>query len=148
MSDVISKSAMKRIATLDPQKAADELMKLRKALFAFVEHFGPIEDNHMLNDGARNCFRLAREALVTSAATVEPPFTFDRETGLMGFEKPWNVPYIRRDDNPPAPTVTVSDCPNCAGMKEVVRCHTETIAKLLRTAAPDITAVRDGEKED
>lgn len=37
--------------------------RLRSALTAFADHFGPLEDNHMLNDGARNCFKLAREAL-------------------------------------------------------------------------------------
>ena len=30
MTDIISKSEMKRVATVDPQKAADELMKLRQ----------------------------------------------------------------------------------------------------------------------
>jgi hypothetical protein len=37
--------------------------RLRAALIAFVDHFGPIEDNEMLNDGARRCFGLARAAL-------------------------------------------------------------------------------------
>ena len=37
--------------------------KLRAALLKFVDHFGPLEDNHMLHSEARACFNLAREAL-------------------------------------------------------------------------------------
>lgn len=40
-----------------------EIARLRAALEQFVDHFGPLEDNHMLHEGARKCFRLAREAL-------------------------------------------------------------------------------------
>ena len=36
---------------------------LRAALLKFVDHFGPLEDNHMLHSEARACFNLAREAL-------------------------------------------------------------------------------------
>jgi xanthine dehydrogenase iron-sulfur cluster and FAD-binding subunit A len=37
--------------------------RLRAALTAFAEHFGPLEDNHMLSDEVRKCFKLARDAL-------------------------------------------------------------------------------------
>lgn len=40
-----------------------ENQQLRAALLAFADHFGPLEDNHMLNDDCRRCFSLAREAL-------------------------------------------------------------------------------------
>lgn len=42
---------------------ADRMVALRAALLKFVDHFGPLEDNHMLHEDARACFRLAREAL-------------------------------------------------------------------------------------
>ena len=45
------------------QKARDEIAKLRGALVRFVEHFGPLEDNHMLHPDARGCFQAARGAL-------------------------------------------------------------------------------------
>ena len=41
----------------------DEIARLRAALLKFVDHFGPLEDNHMLHEDARKCFRLARKAL-------------------------------------------------------------------------------------
>lgn len=41
----------------------DEIERLRAALVAFADHFGPLEDNHMLHEGARRCFALARAAL-------------------------------------------------------------------------------------
>jgi hypothetical protein len=40
-----------------------DIERLSAALLKFVEHFGPLEDNHMLHDDARSCFRLARKAL-------------------------------------------------------------------------------------
>jgi xanthine dehydrogenase iron-sulfur cluster and FAD-binding subunit A len=43
--------------------AQAENERLRAALAAFAEHFGPLEDNHMLSDEVRKCFKLAREAL-------------------------------------------------------------------------------------
>jgi hypothetical protein len=36
---------------------------MRKALEAWVTHFGPIEDNHMLNDDCRAVFAKTRAAL-------------------------------------------------------------------------------------
>jgi hypothetical protein len=36
---------------------------LEAALRAMADHFGPLEDNIMFNDEARNCFALARAAL-------------------------------------------------------------------------------------
>lgn len=43
--------------------AVAERDRLKAALEAFVKHFGPLEDNAMLHEGARNCYRLARKAL-------------------------------------------------------------------------------------
>lgn len=37
--------------------------KLKDALEAFADHFGPLEDNIMLNDEVRACFAKARSAL-------------------------------------------------------------------------------------
>lgn len=37
--------------------------RLRAALMAFADHFGPLENNIMLHEGARRCFALARAAL-------------------------------------------------------------------------------------
>ena len=45
------------------EKLMAENAALRKALLAFVKHFGPIEDNIMLDSGCRRCFKLARKAL-------------------------------------------------------------------------------------
>ena len=45
------------------EKLMAENAALREALLAFVKHFGPIEDNIMLDSGCRRCFRLARAAL-------------------------------------------------------------------------------------
>ena len=36
------------------------------AVQAFADHFGPLEDNHMLNDECRHCFALARGVLGTA----------------------------------------------------------------------------------
>ncbi len=41
----------------------EQIDRLTAALKKFVDHFGPLEDNHMLHEEARVCFRLAREAL-------------------------------------------------------------------------------------
>lgn len=43
--------------------AADKIEALRAALVKFVDHFGPLENNFMVHEDARACFRLAREAL-------------------------------------------------------------------------------------
>ena len=40
-----------------------EIARLRAALLKFVDHFGPLEDNHMVHEDARACFKLARKAL-------------------------------------------------------------------------------------
>lgn len=45
------------------QKAMAENARLKAALLKFVDHFGPLEDNHMLHEDARSCFKLARKAL-------------------------------------------------------------------------------------
>jgi len=37
--------------------------RLKAALEAFVKHFGPLQDNAMLHENVRNCYRLARKAL-------------------------------------------------------------------------------------
>ena len=37
--------------------------RLKAALEAFVKHFGPLQDNAMLHEDVRNCYRLARKAL-------------------------------------------------------------------------------------
>lgn len=37
--------------------------RLKAALKAFVKHFGPLQDNAMLHEDVRNCYRLARKAL-------------------------------------------------------------------------------------
>lgn len=47
-----------RIAALETENK-----RLRAALLAFAKHFGPLEDNIMLHEGVRECFRLARAAL-------------------------------------------------------------------------------------
>ena len=47
--------------TIEALRAENE--KLRAALLAFAKHFGPLEDNIMLHEGVRECFRLARAAL-------------------------------------------------------------------------------------
>ncbi len=44
-----------------------EIDRLRAALTKFVVHFGPLEDNHMVHEDARKCFRLARKALGSDA---------------------------------------------------------------------------------
>lgn len=51
-------------------KAVDELAslrsdneRLRAALLAFADHFGPLEGNPFLHEGALRCFALARAAL-------------------------------------------------------------------------------------
>lgn len=44
-------------------RARKENERLRTALLKFVDHFGPLEDNHMLHEDARKCFKLARAAL-------------------------------------------------------------------------------------
>ena len=71
MSDIVERlrraADFDEVASLIPTHvlalAADEIERLRTALQAFADHFGPLEDNHMLSDEARKCFRLAREAL-------------------------------------------------------------------------------------
>ena len=40
-----------------------EIERLRAALLAFADHFGPLEDNELLHVDARRCFALARAAL-------------------------------------------------------------------------------------
>ena len=40
-----------------------EVDALRAALLKFVDHFGPLEDNSMVHEDARKCFKLARAAL-------------------------------------------------------------------------------------
>ncbi len=45
------------------RRAAFQIESLRAALLKFVDHFGPLEDNHMLHEDARACFQLARKAL-------------------------------------------------------------------------------------
>lgn len=40
-----------------------EIARLRATLLKFVDHFGPLEDNHMLHAEARECVKLARAAL-------------------------------------------------------------------------------------
>lgn len=40
-----------------------EVEDLRAALRKFVSHFGPLSDNPMLHQDARECFRLAERAL-------------------------------------------------------------------------------------
>jgi len=40
-----------------------EIERLRAALLAFADHFGPLEDNELLHEDARKCFALARAAL-------------------------------------------------------------------------------------
>lgn len=37
--------------------------RVKAALEAFVKHFGPLQDNAMLHEDVRNCYRLARKAL-------------------------------------------------------------------------------------
>lgn len=49
------------VETLEAQSSA--LLKVTTALEAFVEHFGPLEDNHMLAPEVRRCIKLARIAL-------------------------------------------------------------------------------------
>ena len=43
------------------------------AVQAFADHFGPLEDNHMLNDECRHCFALARGVLGTADSADERP---------------------------------------------------------------------------
>jgi len=43
--------------------ARTENMKLRAALLAFADHFGPLEGNPFLHEDALRCFALARAAL-------------------------------------------------------------------------------------
>lgn len=52
-------------ATLDmrTEELRAEAARLRAALKMFAEHFGPLEDNILLHDGARRCFAAARAAL-------------------------------------------------------------------------------------
>ena len=50
-------------AIITATKAEAQASRMRDALKAFIKHFGPLSDNPMLNDGARNCFNLARKAL-------------------------------------------------------------------------------------
>ena len=51
------------IVEVEAERLAVENLRLRKALLKFVDHFGPLEDNHMLHKDARKCFKLARAAL-------------------------------------------------------------------------------------
>ena len=44
-------------------ETARRLRAQEAALLKFINHFGPLEDNHMLHEEARKCFQLAREAL-------------------------------------------------------------------------------------
>tara|TARA_R110000868_G_scaffold92457_6_gene256633 strand:- start:3886 stop:4092 length:207 start_codon:yes stop_codon:yes gene_type:complete len=48
---------------LHEQRLMDENSRLRAALLKFVDHFGPLEDNYMVHEDARKCFKLARAAL-------------------------------------------------------------------------------------
>lgn len=57
----IAESLRKKIGQLIGENA-----RLKAAVIAFADHFGPIEDNIMLNDECRQCFRLARRALSTA----------------------------------------------------------------------------------
>lgn len=53
------------LALIERVEAAEaEIKRLREALLKFADHFGPLEDNIMLNEDARECFCLARDALV------------------------------------------------------------------------------------
>lgn len=42
---------------------AAEIERLRAALLAFADHFGPLEGNPFLHEGALRCFALASAAL-------------------------------------------------------------------------------------
>lgn len=61
--------AMARVIELLNERDAlyEERERLRAALQAFAKHFGPLEDNIMLNDDVRNCYALARAALKETA---------------------------------------------------------------------------------
>jgi hypothetical protein len=48
-------------ALIDAKTA--EIKRLRAALLKFVDHFGPLENNIMVHEDARECFILARKAL-------------------------------------------------------------------------------------
>lgn len=49
------------------EKAIAERDGLKAALEAFVKHFGPLQDNAMLHENVRNCYRIARKALGDAA---------------------------------------------------------------------------------
>ena len=47
---------------------AARLAEAVAAVQAFADHFGPLEDNNMLNDECRRCFALARAVLGTTGS--------------------------------------------------------------------------------
>jgi regulator of sigma D len=51
------------LGTEDIKIVMAKLNKRTEALLAFADHFGPLEDNHLLSDEVRACFKLARKAL-------------------------------------------------------------------------------------
>ncbi len=63
LSDQLEQHAITREVAADARADQEEIKHLRAALVKFVEHFGPLEDNHMLHEDARKCFKLARAAL-------------------------------------------------------------------------------------
>ena len=57
----------------DYDALAARLAEAVAAVQAFADHFGPLEDNHMLNDECRHCFALARGVLGTADSADERP---------------------------------------------------------------------------
>ena len=53
-------------AGIELDALAARLAEAVAAVQAFADHFGPLEDNHMLNDECRHCFALARGVLGTA----------------------------------------------------------------------------------